>query len=135
MISLYTSGTPNGQKASITLEELGLKYETTHIDLGNNKQKEDWFLNINRKFTISSGFLDISSDFLFPISPDLSQSLVERLSGICLLTCIANGRIPAIVDRTGGKEKRVFESGALMLYLCSKYDKEYKISFPYDSDQ
>lgn len=26
-ITLYTVGTPNGQKASIALEELGIKYE------------------------------------------------------------------------------------------------------------
>jgi glutathione S-transferase len=52
----------------------------------------------------------------------------------------ANGRIPAIIDRTPtpeGKtrEKRVFEGQAIMLYLCQKYDKDYKISFPFDSDK
>ena len=25
---------------------------------------------------------------------------------------------------------RVFESGAIMLYLCDHYDKEHKISYP-----
>lgn len=53
---------------------------------------------------------------------------------------IANGRIPAIIDRTQGpdgktKEKRVFEGQAIMLYLCQKYDHEYKISYPFDSDK
>ncbi|HPG26168.1 MAG TPA: glutathione S-transferase N-terminal domain-containing protein [Myxococcota bacterium] len=47
MITLYTAPTPNGWKASITLEELGLPYETRAIDLGKNEQKEDWFLAIN----------------------------------------------------------------------------------------
>jgi len=47
-IILYTSGTPNGQKVSITLEELGLHYETHKIDISKNAQKEDWFLRINR---------------------------------------------------------------------------------------
>ncbi|MCJ1362170.1 hypothetical protein MMC16_001272 [Acarospora aff. strigata] len=46
-ILLYTAGTPNGQKVSITLEELGLKYETKKIDISKNVQKEDWFLRIN----------------------------------------------------------------------------------------
>jgi hypothetical protein len=46
-----------------------------------------------------------------------------------------NGRIPAIVDKTGGRNKRVFEGAAIMLYLCAKYDKDYKISFEYDSDE
>lgn len=98
-IVLYTSGTPNGQKASITLEELGLPYEVQNIQISKNIQKEDWFLKIN-----------------------------------------PNGRIPAIVDKTptsDGKprEKRIFESGALMLYLCERYDPEHKLSYPYDSDE
>lgn len=46
-IHLYTTGTPNGIKASIMLEELGLPYEVTAIQLGKNTQKEDWFLEIN----------------------------------------------------------------------------------------
>jgi glutathione S-transferase len=33
MIDLYTAPTPNGHKASVTLEELGLAYETRAIDL------------------------------------------------------------------------------------------------------
>jgi glutathione S-transferase len=48
---------------------------------------------------------------------------------------IANGRIPAIVDKTSGKPKRVFEGASMQLYLCEKYDKDHKISFPYDSDE
>ena len=47
MIDLYTSPTPNGHKASVTLEELGLAYETHAIDLSKNVQKEPWFLAIN----------------------------------------------------------------------------------------
>ncbi|KAK3710963.1 Glutathione S-transferase 2 [Vermiconidia calcicola] len=46
-----------------------------------------------------------------------------------------NGRIPAIVDKTSGKPKRVFEGASIQLYLCEKYDKEHRISFPYDSDE
>ena len=46
MINLYTSSTPNGHKASVTLEELGLPYETIAMDLGNEDQKKDWYLNI-----------------------------------------------------------------------------------------
>ncbi|EPS29865.1 hypothetical protein PDE_04815 [Penicillium oxalicum 114-2] len=46
-ITLYTWPTPNGVKASITLEELGLPYKTEGIDITSNRQKEDWFLKIN----------------------------------------------------------------------------------------
>merc|ERR1711939_1304014 len=88
-ITLYTFGTPNGFKASITLEELGLPYKSEIINISENTQKEPWFLAIN-----------------------------------------PNGRIPAIKDG----ELRVFETGAIMLYLTDKYDKDHKISFPYGSD-
>jgi glutathione S-transferase len=78
VIDLYTASTPNGWKASITLEELGMPYNVQPIDLGKNVQKEPWFLAIN-----------------------------------------PNGRIPAIVDRANG-DFAVFESGAIMLYLCDR---------------
>ena len=98
-IILYTSGTPNGQKASITLEELGLPYKVENVQISKNVQKENWFLQIN-----------------------------------------PNGRIPAIIDNTPSadgqpRSKRIFESGALMLYLCERYDKDHKLCYAYDTDQ
>ncbi|KAJ5550939.1 hypothetical protein N7535_001123 [Penicillium sp. DV-2018c] len=83
-ITLYSWPTPNGIKASITLEELGLDYKIHAVDISTNVQKEDWFLKIN-----------------------------------------PNGRIPAILDG----DQRVFESGAIMLYLTDKYDPERKLSY------
>jgi len=47
MIDLYTSATPNGWKASVTLEELGLPYEVHAIELSKGAQKEPWFRKIN----------------------------------------------------------------------------------------
>ena len=98
-IVLYTSGTPNGQKASITLEELNLPYKVQDIQISKNVQREDWFLRI-----------------------------------------CPNGRIPAMIDRTptlDGKtrEKRIFESGAMMLYLCQRHDPDHRLSYPYDTDK
>ncbi|KAK9376807.1 glutathione S-transferase [Lipomyces chichibuensis] len=89
-LTLYTFGTPNGFKASITLEELNLPYKAEKIDITKNVQKEPWFLEIN-----------------------------------------PNGKIPAIKDGDFG----VFESGAIMLYLVDKYDKEHKISYPHGSSE
>jgi glutathione S-transferase len=40
-ITLYSWPTPNGIKASITLEELGLSYKTVPIDISTNIQKEE----------------------------------------------------------------------------------------------
>ncbi len=47
MIDLYTSATPNGWKASVTLEECGLPYEVHAIDMGKGEQKTPEFLKIN----------------------------------------------------------------------------------------
>ena len=46
-IDLYTASTPNGHKASVTLEELGLDYNVHAIDLVKNEQKEPWYLEFN----------------------------------------------------------------------------------------
>jgi len=46
-ITLYTFRTPNGVKISIALEELGLPYKVHKINITENVQKEDWFLEIN----------------------------------------------------------------------------------------
>lgn len=47
MISLLTANTPNGDKASITLEETGLPYRVRAIDLGALEQKQPEFLALN----------------------------------------------------------------------------------------
>ncbi|KAL8996848.1 MAG: hypothetical protein Q9169_003750 [Polycauliona sp. 2 TL-2023] len=46
-IRLYTSCTPNGHKASITLEALGIPYQVKNIGISKNVQKESWFLQTN----------------------------------------------------------------------------------------
>jgi glutathione S-transferase len=47
MIELYTASTPNGHKASCTLEELGLTYEVHAVDLSSGEQRSDAYLAIN----------------------------------------------------------------------------------------
>ena len=47
MIDLYTAATPNGWKASVTLDELALPYEVHKLELSKGVQKEEWFLKIN----------------------------------------------------------------------------------------
>ncbi len=47
MIDLYTASTPNGYKASVTLEELELPYRVHPIDLQKREQKQEWFLKLN----------------------------------------------------------------------------------------
>jgi len=47
MIDLYTSPTPNGWKASIMLEEIGLPYTVKPIRLEKLEQKQVWYLKLN----------------------------------------------------------------------------------------
>jgi glutathione S-transferase len=47
MIDLFTAGTPNGHKASCTLEELGLDYDVHSISLSEGEQKSEAFLAMN----------------------------------------------------------------------------------------
>jgi GSH-dependent disulfide-bond oxidoreductase len=85
MIDLYSWMTPNGRKASIMLEEVGLPYELHRIDITKN--------------------IDQFTPEFLAINP--------------------NGKIPAIVDRDGpgGKPIKIFESGAILIYLAEKTGK------------
>jgi len=53
-LKLYSLATPNGRKASIMLEELGLDYEAIKVDITKGEQHEDWFheLNPNEKIPV-----------------------------------------------------------------------------------
>jgi len=46
-IDLYTWGTPNGRKASIMLEEVGLPYAVHAVDIGKGEQHDAAFLAIS----------------------------------------------------------------------------------------
>jgi len=47
MIQLYTWSTPNGRKASIALEELGLPYDVHPINIGKDEQFAPDFLKVS----------------------------------------------------------------------------------------
>ena len=47
MIQLYTADAPNGRKASIALEELGLDYEVHRLNLAEKEQLSPDFLALN----------------------------------------------------------------------------------------
>jgi len=47
MIELYTWGTPNGRKASIMLEEVGLPYNVHKVDIGKGDQFKPAYVAIN----------------------------------------------------------------------------------------
>jgi GST-like protein len=80
MIDLYTFTTPNGRKASVMLEEVGLPYNVHKIDITKNEQFTPEYIAIN-----------------------------------------PNSKIPAILDQD--TDIKVFESGAILIYLAEKTGK------------
>ncbi len=65
-IQLHTYGTPNGHKASIMLEEVGLPYEVHLVDIERGDQKKPGFLALN-----PNGKIPVIVD------PDRARILVE----------------------------------------------------------
>ncbi len=85
-LQLYSLATPNGQKATIMLEEL--------LALGFAGAEYDaWLINIGEGDQFGSGFVAINP----------------------------NSKIPAMADRSGPEPIRVFESGAILVYLAEKF--------------
>jgi len=78
MIDLYTAPTPNGYKASITLEELEIPYELHVLDLGSGRQKEPWFLAINPNGRIPAIVDRGNDDFAVFESGAIMLYLAER---------------------------------------------------------
>ena len=78
MIDLYTAPTPNGYKASITLEELEISYNLHVLDLGAGEQKEPWFLAINPNGRIPAIVDRGNDDFAVFESGAIMLYLAER---------------------------------------------------------
>ena len=72
MLELYTWSTPNGRKISIALEELGLDYEVTPIDISKGDQ-------------YSADFTAISPNQKIPALADTETGITLMESGAILL--------------------------------------------------
>ena len=83
-LQFFSFPTPNGQKVSIMLEEIGLPYEAHRVTLDDATVRSPEYLSLN-----------------------------------------PNNKIPAIIDPDGpdGQPLRLFESGAILLYLAEKTGK------------
>jgi len=137
MIDLYSSPTPNGYKASVMLEEVGLPYELHAIDLMSGAQKEDWFLKINPNGRIpaivdrdngdfpvfESGailiYLAEKSGKLLPADPktrsEVIQWLMFQMGGVGPMQGQANvftryfdEEIPSVIARYQNETKRLY---------------------------
>jgi glutathione S-transferase len=78
MIELFTAATPNGWKASITLEELELPYKVRRIDFDKREQKEPWYLKINPNGRIPTIVDHDNDDFAVFESGALMIYLAEK---------------------------------------------------------
>lgn len=79
-IKFYTSGSPNGHKVAIVLEELELPYTMRAINMSAIEHKEEWFTKINpngRIPAIEDVLPDGTPIKLFE-SGSIQQYLVER---------------------------------------------------------
>lgn len=122
-IHLYTTGTPNGIKVSILLEELGLEYQVTPIDISKNTQKVG--IPEPSSCTVDRGSI---------LNPSRGHHANARVQEPWFLEINPNGRIPALTDKfEDGKTIRLFESGSILQYLVDRYDKDHKVSYPYGS--
>jgi len=93
-IQLYSIATPNGQKATVLLEELnliyGLEYDAFLVNIMDGSQFNTGFCNLN-----------------------------------------PNSKIPALYHFATTEEKkvedatRVFESAAILMYLCETFDTQH----------
>jgi GST-like protein len=85
-LQLYSTGTPNGVKVTVLLEEL--------LALGHSGAEYDaWLIRINEGDQFGSGFVGVNP----------------------------NSKIPALEDRSVPTPIRVFESGAILMYLAEKF--------------
>lgn len=75
--TLYTAATPNGQKISIALEELGATYDVRVIDIAAGEQREPWFLDINPNGRIPA-LIDHDEDFTIFDSGAILLYLAEK---------------------------------------------------------
>ena len=90
MIDLYTAPTPNGWKASITLEELEIPYDVKIVNLMAGEQKEPAFVAINPNGRIPAIVDRDADDFAVFESGAIMVYLAEKTGR--LLPTDAKGR-------------------------------------------
>ncbi len=138
MIDLYTAATPNGWKASIALEELGLPYELHAIDMASGEQKREPFVSINPNGRIPAIVDRDAGDFavfesgailiylaektgqLMPTDAKgrsrVVQWLMFQMGGVGPMMGQANvftryfpDKLPSVIDRYQRESRRLFE--------------------------
>jgi len=75
--TLYTEATPNPLKIHIALEEMGVGYQSVHVDFGKDEQKSPDFLKLNPNGKIPV-LIDHEEDFVLMESGAILLYLAEK---------------------------------------------------------
>ena len=121
MIDLYTAATPNGHKASVALEELGLPYTVHAINLASNEQKQPWFLAINPNGRIPAIIDHEADDFAVFESGAILIYLAEKTGR--LMPSDAKGRsrvIQWLMFQMGGVGPMMGQANVFFRYFPEK---------------
>lgn len=121
MIDLYTAPTPNGWKASVTLEELGLPYEVHPVNIMAGEQKTPEFLAINPNGRIPAIVDRDEGDFAVFESGALMIYLAEKTGR--LLPTDVRGRstvIQWLMFQMGGVGPMMGQANVFYRYMPEK---------------
>lgn len=121
MIDLYTAPTPNGWKASVTLEELGLPYETQFINIAEGAQNTPEFRAINPNGRIPAIVDQSADDFAVFESGAIMIYLAEKTGR--LLPTDAKGRslvIQWLMFQMGGVGPMMGQANVFSRYMPEK---------------
>jgi GSH-dependent disulfide-bond oxidoreductase len=121
MITLYTAATPNGHKASVTLEELGLPYEVKSLNLMKGEQKQPAFLAINPNGRIPAIIDHDEDDFAVFESGAIMIYLAEKAGA--LLPTEVRGRsrvIQWLMFQMGGVGPMMGQANVFFRYMPEK---------------
>ncbi|MCC1495515.1 glutathione S-transferase family protein [Alcanivorax sp. 1008] len=121
MITLYTAATPNGHKASVTLEELGLPYNVRSLNLMQGEQKQPDFLAINPNGRIPAIVDSEEDDFAVFESGAIMIYLAEKTGR--LLPTDVRGRssvIQWLMFQMGGLGPMMGQANVFFRYMPEK---------------
>jgi GSH-dependent disulfide-bond oxidoreductase len=123
MIDLYTAATPNGWKASVMLEEVGLPYTVKTLNLSNLDQKQAWFLKINPNGRIPAIVDHDETDFAVFESGAILLYLAEK-TGMLLPqeTKVRSRVIQWLMFQMGGIGPMMGQANIFYRYWHEKYE-------------
>lgn len=121
MIDLYTAATPNGWKASVTLEELGLPYKVIALDLMKGEQKTPDFLAINPNGRIPAIVDHDADDFAIFESGAIMLYLAEKTGQLCPTDARGRSRvIQWLMFQMGGVGPMMGQANVFFRYMPEK---------------